>query len=98
MRSFVFIFRWISAILLLVILLFYANKRQVNQKLSLNQIIIKESSDSFVNKEIVLNYLKEKSVFDNDIIPALNKEDLENLLSSHPAIKNVEVFSNQKEI
>ena len=67
MRKFVFISRWISVIFLLVILLLFTDERQVKQKVSLNQIIIEESTDNFVNKQIVLNYLKDKSVFFDNV-------------------------------
>lgn len=97
MNKVFFIFRWISAIFLLVILLVFTNERQAKQKVSLNKIIIKKSDDNFVNKEIVLDYLKYKSVtFDNIPITEFNKEAIESLLDSHPAIKDVEVFASQK--
>jgi len=97
MKKIFLIFRWMLAIALLVVLLVFTNDRQHVQKISLNDITIKESVDKFVNKEVVLNYLKEQSqCFDSILIIDFNKERLENMLKSYSGIKEVEVFSNQK--
>ncbi|KRO55535.1 MAG: hypothetical protein ABR79_05420 [Cryomorphaceae bacterium BACL11 MAG-121001-bin54] len=61
MKKALIIFKWMLAIALLVVLLVFTNTRQATQKISLNEIKIKESADDFVNKQIVLNFLKEKS-------------------------------------
>ena len=56
MKNVFVIFRWTLAIAFLVVLLIFTNERQANQKMSLKEIIIKESTDNFVNQQIVLNY------------------------------------------
>ena len=97
MKKTFIIFKHILAILLLVFLLVFTNDRQKNQKISLNNIIIKDKDIGGLSKKIILNYLQDKSVyFDRVFISAFNKEELENILSIHPSIKNVEVFSDQK--
>ena len=97
MKKVLVIFKWMLAVALLVVLLVFTNTRQATQKISLNEIKIKESADDFVNKQIVLNYLNEKStLFDSVLMIDFNKEKLENLLESHPVIKEVEVFASQK--
>ena len=97
MKKALVIFKWMLAVALLVVLLVFTNTRQATQKISLNEIKIKESADDFVNKQIVLNFLKEKStLFDGVLMIDFNKEKLENLLESHPVIKEVEVFASQK--
>ena len=97
MKKVLVIFKWMLAIALLVVLLVFTNDRQATQKMSLKDITIKESADDVVNKQIVLNYLKENSVrFDSVLMTDFNKEKLENLLKSHPGIKEVEVFGSQK--
>lgn len=97
MKKVLVIFKWMLAVALLVVLLVFTNTRQATQKISLNEIKIKESADYFVNKQIVLNYLKEGSMlFDSVLMIDFNKEKLENLLESHPMIKEVEVFASQK--
>jgi cell division protein FtsQ len=97
MKKALVIFKWILAIALLVVLLVFTNDRQAIQKISLNDIRIKESPDDFVNKQIVLNYLKDKSVhFDSILMIDFRTGELENILGFHPGIKEVEVFADQK--
>ena len=97
MKKALVILQWMLAIALLVVLLVLTNDKQATQKMSLKDITIKESDDDFVNKQIVLNYLKEKSVsFDSILMIDFNKEILENMLESRPGIKEVEVFASQK--
>ena len=97
MKNVFVIFRWTLAIAFLVVLLIFTNERQANQKMSLKEIIIKESTDNFVNQQIVLNYLKDQlGSFDNILITDFNKDKLESLLRLHPGVKDVEVFASQK--
>ena len=97
MQKILVIFKWILALTLLVALLVFTNARQSTQRISLNDIIIKESADNFVNKQIVYNYLKDKLVhFDSVLMTDFNKEKLEKMLEAHPGIKDVEVFTSQK--
>ena len=97
MRKVLFIFKWILGIALLVVLLIFTNDRQENQRMSLKNIKIKESPDNFVTKQIVLSYLKEKSdPFDGVLMTDFKIERLEDVLESHPGIKEVEVFATQK--
>jgi len=91
------ILKYILSILLLAFLLVFTNDRQRDQKISLNNIIIKDKDMGSLNSSIILDYLDRKSVyFDSILMSDFNKEDLENILSIHPNIKEVEVFSNQK--
>lgn len=91
------IFKWLFVITLLAVLLIFTNDRQSAQKISLNNIIIKESDNSFVTKQIISNYLEDRLVrFDSGLVANFSSEDLEILLESHPGIKEVEVFSSQK--
>ena len=97
MKRVLIIFKWMLAISLLVVLLTFTNESQAVQEISLNKIEIQESPDDFLNPQIVLNYLKNKSLLSDSLLaPDFNKELLENLLESHPAIRGVEVFTNQK--
>lgn len=97
MKKIFLIFRWMLAIVLLVVSLIYTNHRQQKQKISFNGITIKESVDGFVDKGLILNYLREQShCFDSILITDFNKEKLEKMLKSYSGIKEVEVFSNQK--
>ena len=70
---------------------------QSHQQVSLQHIKINDTTDSFINKTIILNYLKEKSIiFDSTLSMDFNQYQLENILEKHNGIKEVEVFANQK--
>lgn len=91
------IFKWILFATFLILLLVFTSHRQSAQKLSLNKILIKSSSDDFVNRQIVLDYLHTKLPgFDSALIIDVSVAELENILSFHPGIKDVEVFASQK--
>tara|TARA_B100001142_G_C14337507_1_gene656509 strand:+ start:1585 stop:2310 length:726 start_codon:yes stop_codon:yes gene_type:complete len=97
MRKILVIFKWIAAIILLVVLLVFTDYRQSVEEISLQHITIKESTQNFVSKRNVLHYLQDKFMHPDSISTVnFNAEDLENLLEKHPAVKQVEVFLNQK--
>ena len=97
MRKVFFIFKWMLTITFLVILLIFTNHMQSSQKIHLKDITIKKSDSDFLDKKNILNYLKVQSVYiDNHLVASFSKNKLENLLASHSAVKEVEVFANQK--
>ena len=97
MKRVLIILKWVLAIVVLVVVLSFTNDRQANQFVKLNKIGIEIATDNFVNQQVVLDYLNSKNVnFDSVLVNDFQKEDLENLLLTHPNIKNVEVFVNQK--
>ena len=97
MKKIFVIFRWMAMIILLVTLLVFTHYRQNMQRISLADIKISESDDNFVTPQIVLDYLKIKSVdFDSIFIKDFSKASLENLLKNHPGIKEAEVFVDQR--
>ena len=97
MKKVFIIFKWALAIAFLVVLLIFVNDRVAVQDISLNEIIINESADDFINKQIILSYLKMKSVsFDNILISDFPQEEIEDFLESHPLVKETEVYINQK--
>ena len=96
MERVLIILKWVLAIVVLVVVLSFTNNRQANQFVKLNEIGIEIAADNFVNQQVVLDYLNSKNVnFDSVLVNDFQKEDLENLLLTHPNIKNVEVFANQ---
>ena len=97
MKRVLIILEWVLAIVVLVVVLSFTNDRQANQFVKLNEIGIEIAADNFVNQQVVLDYLNSKNVnFDSVLVNDFQKEDLENLLLTHPSINNVEVFANQK--
>ena len=94
MKKVFFIFRWFSVIALLIFLLVFTKDRQAIQKTSLYDISIKESTDNFIDKQIILDYLDSKLVdFNGVLITDFNKGRIEKILELHPSIKKVEVFA-----
>lgn len=97
MKRVLIILKWVLAIVVLIVALSFTNDRQANQFVKLNEIGIEIAADNFVNQQVVLDYLNNKNVsFDSVLVNDFQKEHLENLLLTHPSIKNVEVFANQK--
>ena len=97
MKKVFIIFKWFLAIAFLLVLLIFVNDRFSVQDISLNEIIINESADDFINKQIILNYLSSKSIsFDNFLISDFPQNEIEDVLESHPAVKKAEVYINQK--
>ena len=97
MKKILIIFKWGLAIVILVLMLSFTNQRQENQFISLNDITLKKSNDNFINKKIVLEYLEEKEItFDSIQLSKFKKENLENLIELHPAVKSAEVYNDQK--
>ena len=97
MKKLFAIFQWILFATLLIVLLVFTNHRQSAQKMRLNKILIESSSDGFVNRQIVLDYLYAKLAgFDSALIIDHSLAEIENILSAHPSIKDVEVFASQK--
>ena len=97
MKRVLIILKWVLVIMFLVLVLSFTNDRQANQFVKLNEISIATATDNFVNKQVVLDYLNSKNLnFDSVLVNDFQKEELENLLLTHPSIKNVEVSANQK--
>ena len=97
MRKIIDISKWILAISLLVILILFTNNRHKAQLAQLGNIQIKLSEQNFVDKKSIIDYLEDRSVsFGRVLMNTFSKDHLEQVLLSHPAIKDVQVFSNHK--
>tara|TARA_Y100000589_G_C27156989_1_gene631212 strand:- start:926 stop:1651 length:726 start_codon:yes stop_codon:yes gene_type:complete len=97
MNQVLIIFKWFLVISILLFFVIFTNYSHANEDISLNKIQIKKSVDNFINQKILMLYLEEKSFcFDSVLAINFNKEKLEEVLASHYAIKEVEVFTNQK--
>lgn len=91
------IFKWSVVVALLVVVLAFTNDRQQEQFLELNSINIELSEDKFLTDEIIFGYINKQNIqFDSVRFSKLLLEDLETTLQKHPAVKNVEVCSNQE--
>jgi cell division protein FtsQ len=97
MKKVLQIFKWGMLLSLMGFVLLFTNKKQDRQMVFLNQINIELSKDEFVNEQIALKYI-EKNNFNFDSVALSNfyLNELEIAFLQHPAIKNAEVYSNQK--
>lgn len=97
MRRMFFIFKLMIAISILIVLLMFANNRQALQTIKLHDIIIEKSQNNFVDKQLILTYLKDKLIdLDNIFMVDFDQKELEDFLELHHSIKSAEVFVNQK--
>ena len=84
-------------IVILIGLTSVTNDRQSVQENRLKEIKIIKSNNNFVNRSQLLDFLEFNNIqLDLLISDSYSNYKLEKLVESHPAIKNVEVFSNQK--
>jgi cell division protein FtsQ len=84
-------------IVMLIVLTSVTNDRQSVQENRLEEIIIIKSNNNFVNRSQLLDFLELNNIqLDMLISNSYSNDKLEKLIESHPGIKNVEVFSNQK--
>ena len=63
MKKIFLIFKWTIVFTVLLLLVFYSNQQQEIQKVSLQNIEIKNTDANFINKKIVKEYLKDQSYF-----------------------------------
>ncbi len=97
MKKVFIISKWMLSLTTLFVLLVFSNDRQATQRISLQDISIKQTDDNFIDEYIVLDYLKDRAVrFDSILMIDFNQERLENVLESHPGVKEAEVFISQK--
>ena len=91
------ILKWGMLLALMVVVLAFTNKKQEQQLVQLEQINIEASEDKFVTKVLILDYIKKHNFdFDSVEISSFYLNNLEVNLLNHPAIKKVEVYSNQE--
>ncbi|MAB94924.1 MAG: hypothetical protein CMC98_02315 [Flavobacteriales bacterium] len=84
-------------IVILIGLTSVTNDRQSVQENRLKEIKIIKSNNNFVNRSQLLDFLEFNNIqLDMLISDSYSNYKLEKLVESHPAIKNVDVFSNQK--
>ena len=91
------ILKWGMLLALMIVILSFTNKRQEQQFVQLDQINIEDSEDRFVTKALALEYIRKHNfVFDSVVFSSFYLNDLEDILLKHPAVKKVEVYSNQQ--
>ena len=97
MKKVLQILKWGILLSLMVVVLSFTNQKQNKQMVFLNQINIEVSEDEFMTEQIALKYIEQHN-FNFDSIALLNfyLNELEIAFLQHPAVKNVQVYSNQE--
>ena len=97
MKKVLQILKWGMLLSLMVVVLSFTNQKQNKQMVFLNQINIEVSEDEFMTEQIALKYIEQHN-FNFDSIALLNfyLNELEIAFLQHPAVKNVQVYSNQE--
>ena len=97
MKKVLQILKWGMLLSLMVVVLSFTNQKQNKQMVFLNQINIEVSEDKFMTKQVALKYLEQQGFnFDSVALSNFYLNELEIAFLQHPAIKNAEVYSNQK--
>jgi cell division protein FtsQ len=97
MKKVLQILKWGMLLSLMVVVLSFTNQKQNKQMVFLNQINIEVSEDKFMTEQIALKYIKQQDFnFDSVALSNFYLNELEIAFLQHPAIKNAEVYSNQK--
>ena len=97
MKKVLQILKWGMLLSLMVVVLSFTNQMQSKQMVFLNQINIEVSEDKFMTEQIALKYIKQQDFnFDSVALSNFYLNELEIAFLEHPAIKNAEVYSNQK--
>ena len=97
MKKVLQILKWGMLLSLMVVVLSFTNQMQNKQMVFLNQINIEVSEDKFMTEQIALKYIKQQDFnFDSVALSNFYLNELEIAFLEHPAIKNAEVYSNQK--
>ena len=97
MKKVLQILKWGMLLSLMVVVLSFTNQMQSKQMVFLNQINLEVSEDKFMTEQIALKYIKQQDFnFDSVALSNFYLNELEIAFLEHPAIKNAEVYSNQK--
>ncbi|MDB9809105.1 hypothetical protein OAB72_00060 [Flavobacteriales bacterium] len=97
MKKVLQILKWGILLSLMVVVLSFTNQMQNKQLVLLNQINIEVSEDKFMTEQIALKYIKQQDFnFDSVALSNFYLNELEIAFLQHPAIKNAQVYSNQK--
>ena len=87
--------QFLFSIFLLLILISFSFKKQSFKYCSINKINISQQQNKFLSSDIIINYLDSLSIY-----PSLTRLDsislhyIESSLSSHPLVKEANVFSD----
>ena len=97
MKKVLQILKWGILLSLMVVVLSFTNQKQNKQMVFLNQINIEVSEDEFMTEQIALKYIEQHNFnFDSIALSNFYLNELEIAFLQHPAVKNVQVYSNQE--
>ena len=85
------ILKWLIVLIVFTLLVSFASKKSIIDKLYVNHINIESNKDKFLSDSIIFNYIKNKSLLDID--SSLNNFQLIELtLKQNPYVDNATVF------
>ena len=95
MKNIVNFLRFVTAITLLVFMMYLSLSSIENKYCSLSNISIEIDENSFITHDIIVSYLKENMLYPDSIkLNEFSFTKIENLLKKHPSIKKANVYSN----
>lgn len=95
MRNIFNLIRFILGILLLITMIYFAVDSMGDKYCKLSEITIEIDENKFVTKEVVIEYLKENTLYpDSILLNNVSFSNMENMLINHPSIKSAEVYSD----
>ena len=93
MKKVIIFLKSLILVVFFIVIIFFVNTKMSKQYISLQSINIQPSDVSFINEEMILEYMLDNQiVFDSCEVKDYELKTLENLLDSHVNIKNAEVF------
>lgn len=95
MKNIFNLIRFVTALTLLISMIFLSLKSKDNKYCSLSDIIIETDKNLFVTNDLIVSYLEENMLHPDSIkLDELSFSQIESLLINHPSIKKATVYSD----
>lgn len=95
MKNIFNLIRFTLAVLLLIVMIYFAVINTGDKYCKLSDISIELDENKFVTKEVIIEYLRENTLHpDSILLEDVSFRDIENVLTQHPFIKSAEVYSD----
>ena len=95
MKNIFNLIRFTLAVLLLIVMIYFAVINTGDKYCKLSDISIELDENKFVTKEVIIEYLRENTLHpDSILLEDVSFRDIENVLTQHPSIKSAEVYSD----
>ena len=95
MKKIIIILKASILTLLFIVVLLFTNKKQCQQLTNFDKKNIDLNKNQFINHDLILSLIEESNIsIDSVPLDQFDFQELEQCLSKHPAIENVEVFAD----